>query len=289
MFEVGLKRRIKKVFRRILGYRQYNAHSEYMIQVSDDIKKFKDKVVLITGGSGELGRAICFNLAAEGAKIYVGGRSSERIDAIVREIRQLNLCAKPIILDVTNEKSISQAFSQIIDAEGKVDILVNCAGGSTRNHNSVLFEQSTEMIDSMLNTNLRGSMLCSREAAKYMAKQRSGKIINISSVIGIRGKPKFTDYAASKAGVIGYTFSLATELGAYGVNVNCISPGFIQRGVYTDEQLPYLLNSNFLNKVGKPEDIANAVAFLASNEADFITGQNLCVDGGRSLGLYGDK
>jgi 3-oxoacyl-[acyl-carrier protein] reductase len=181
-----------------------------------------------------------------------------------------------------------ESFNDIVAKEGKIDILVNCAGGSTRGMNAYLHEQSVEMIDSMLNTNLRGSILCSREAAKYMVKQRAGKIINIASVIGLRGKARFTDYAASKAGIIGYTSSLTIELGEFSINVNCISPGFIQRGMYTDEQIPYMLNSNYLKRVGTPEDIACAVAFLASSEADFITGQNLCVDGGCSLGLHGD-
>ncbi|MDY4812566.1 MAG: SDR family oxidoreductase, partial [Ruminococcus sp.] len=128
-----------------------------------------------------------------------------------------------------------------------------------------------------------------RAVGKHMATAGNGKIVNISSVIGENCKPKFSDYAASKSGIIGYTKSVAQELGPMGVNVNCVSPGFIQRGQFSENQLPYLLKSNFMNKVGCSEDVASAVAFLASEEADFITGQNLCVDGGRSLGLHGDN
>lgn len=169
-----------------------------------------------------------------------------------------------------------------------MDILVNCAGGSTRGNCADLIDQSVEMIDEMLNTNLRGSMLCTREFGKLMRQSGAGKIINIASVIGEHGKPKFSDYAASKAGIIGYTKSVAQEMGLMGITVNCVSPGFIQRDEFNEQQLPYLLKSNFMNKVGSSEDVAAAVAFLASNDADFITGQNLCVDGGRSLGLHGD-
>jgi 3-oxoacyl-[acyl-carrier protein] reductase len=286
---MGIKRKIKNTIKRIIGGKIYTAHSEYVIQVTDSNKRFEGKVAFVTGGSGEIGRAICLRLATEGAMVYVGGRYKETIEKVVVEIRQLNAVADSVIIDVTNEESITLAFTDIIAREGRIDILVNCAGGSTRSKNAYLYEQSIEIIDSMLNTNLRGSILCSSEAGKHMTKQRGGKIINIASIIGLRGKARFTDYAASKAGIIGYTFSLAIEMGQFGVNVNCVSPGFIQRGIYSDEQLPYLLNSNYLGKVGKPEDIALAVAFLASSDADFITGQNLCVDGGRSLGLYGDS
>lgn len=285
-----IKRKIKNVLKKIgiIKPQVYTAHSEYTIYLSDKYKRFKGKVALITGGSGEIGRAICMRLAAEGAKVYVGGRRKESTQKVAAEIKDLNLLADSVIIDVTNEESIVSAFSEIISKEGKIDILVNCAGGSTREKNAYLYEQSVAMIDYMLDMNLRGSMLCCREAGKYMVKQGYGKIINISSVIGLRGKIGFSDYAASKAGIFGLTSSLAMELGKFGINVNCVSPGYIQRGIYTDEHLPYLLNSNYLSKVGKPEDVANAVAFLASSEADFITGQNLCVDGGRSLGLQGD-
>lgn len=283
-----IKKIIKKVLRRVCGVKTYTAHSEYNIFTSIE-KKLDGKVALVTGGSGELGRAISFKLASEGAKVFIGGRKVDSINKVVSELKDLELQAFPCIIDVTNSESIEHAFDNIITNDDHIDILVNCAGGSTRGDNAKLYEQSINVIDNMINTNLRGSMLCSREACRYMSKQKSGKIINISSIIGLRGKPQFTDYASSKAGVIGYTSSLATEMGEYGVNVNCVSPGFIQRGVYTEEKLPYLLNSNYLRRIGKPEDIANAVFFLASNESDFITGQNLCVDGGRSLGLYGDN
>lgn len=286
---MGIKRTIGNVAKRILKNRVYTNHKEYVVQVTENNQRFKGKVALVTGGSGEIGRAICLRLSVEGAAVYVGGRNRDSTERVATEIRALGGSAKPVTIDVTNVESIASALNDIVSETGKIDILVNCAGGSARGMNLCLHEQAVEVIDHLLDTNLRGSMLCSREAAKYMIKQRDGKIINIASVIGIRGKPRFTGYAASKAGIIGYTTSLATELGQFGVNVNCISPGFIQRGVYTERKLPYLLSSNYMHRVGTPEDIAFAAAFLASTEANFITGQNLCVDGGRSLGLRGDE
>ena len=201
---------------------------------------------------------------------------------------QKGLIGMPCILDVTDNISIEKAYNEIVSRGHLVSILINCAGGSTRNRAKLLVDQDIDVIDEMLDTNLRGSMLCTRTFGHKMKENGFGKIINISSVIGERGKPKFFDYAAAKAGIIGYTKSVAQELGSYGINVNCVSPGFIQRGEFTQEQLPFLINSNFMNKVGTPEDIAEAVAFLASERAGFITGLNLCVDGGRSLGLHGD-
>jgi NAD(P)-dependent dehydrogenase (short-subunit alcohol dehydrogenase family) len=266
----------------------HHVRREYFIRTNGDNGSFKGKVALVTGGSGEIGRAICLRLAAEGATVYVGGRNLDNATSVAREAVHLNGVAIPIVIDVTKEESIERAFRTIVDEHGKVDVLVNCAGGSTRDAKAPLSEQLVELIDNMIKTNLRGSLLCSREAAKYMKQHRSGKIVNIGSVIALRGKACFTDYAASKGGIIAYTSSLAIELGPFGITVNCVSPGFIQRATYTERELPYLINSNVLGRVGSPEDVANAVVFLASSQADFITGQNLCVDGGRSLGLRGD-
>lgn len=285
---MGLLKKIKKAINRVRGLQVYTAHSEYIINSVLEQKKLDNKIAIVTGGSGELGRAIAVKLASEGAKVYIGGRNEERTKSVAEELNKINLNTEPLIIDVTSQDSIQAAFSKVISNEGRIDILVNCAGGSTRSKNAKLIEQSVEFIDEMLTTNLRGSILCSREACKHMIKRESGKIVNISSIIGLFGKPNFTDYASSKAGVIGFTKSLATEMGEFGVNVNCVSPGYIQRGVYTEEKLPYLLRTTYLNRVGKPEDIANAVLFFATSDSDFITGQNLCVDGGRSLGLKGD-
>lgn len=282
-----MKAYLKRVIKAVLNKRTvYNMEKEYLISSQ---KRFEQKIALVTGASGAIGGAIAWRFALEGAVVYLGGRNQAKLSEIAQKMKEQGLNAKPCVIDVNENKSIENAVNKIIQLENHIDVLVNCAGGSTRNNCANLIDQSVEMIDEMLDTNLRGSMLCTRAVGKHMATVGKGKIVNISSVIGEHGKPKFSDYAASKAGIIGYTKSVAQELGPMGVNVNCVSPGFIQRGQFSENQLPYLLKSNFMNKVGCSEDIASAVAFLASNEADFITGQNLCVDGGRSLGLHGDN
>lgn len=279
-----LKRVCKSLLNRPIDY--YSLEREYVVHNTD--KRFAGKVAVVTGGSGALGGAIAKRLAIEGAAVFVCGRNIQKLQMFCDSLASCGNAAHPCKLDVTDLHSIKEAYDAVLKAYSHVDILVNCAGGSTRANCANLWEQSVEMIDEMLFTNLRGSILCTNVFGKKMVEQHYGKIINIASVIGEHGKPKFSDYAAAKAGVIGYTKSAAQEFGTHGVNVNCVSPGFIQRGEFNEEQLPYLLNSNFMHKIGTAEDVASAVAYLASDEAEFITGQNLCVDGGRSLGLHGD-
>lgn len=249
-------------------------------------KKLEGKVAVVTGGSGAIGRAISFRLAAEGAVVYVCGTRQERIDAVVQEIITAGLKAKPQILNVLDTASIEMVFENIANSNnGHIDILINSAGGSARENANKIVDQDVEIIDSLLDVNLRGAMVCSKFAAKYMIKQKRGKIINITSVIGIQGKSGFSEYAASKGGSIAFARSLAQELGRYNINVNCVSPGIVQRGEIKQEMMNELSRTNFLNTFGKPEDISNAVYFLCTDEASFITGHNLVVDGGRSLGL----
>lgn len=285
---MGAKSYLKRVAKAILNKPicQFSMKREYVIKTGE--LRFTGKVAVVTGASGVIGGAIAWRLGYEGATVYLGGRNKTKLSQTVTEMMAQGIRAQSMEIDVTDEKSIENAAKMIKETEGKIDILVNCAGGSARGNCANLIDQSIEMIDEMLNTNLRGSMLCTREFGGLMKQAGSGKIINIASVIGEHGKPMFSDYAASKAGIIGYTKSVAQELGPVGINVNCVSPGFIQRGEFNERQLPYLLASNFMNKVGSSEDIAAAVAFLASDDASFITGQNICVDGGRSLGLHGD-
>lgn len=243
-------------------------------------KRFEGKVAVVTGGYGEIGSAICRALTDGGATVYAAGRSEERF----REVFATRGGVRFLGLDVCDERSIAEAFGSLHG----LDVLINCAGGSSRGECALLKDQSIEVIDRMLETNLRGCVLCSREASKMMADAGKGCIVNVSSVIGQRGKARFSDYAAAKAGISGFTRSLALEMGRFGVRVNCVSPGFIQRGGFGKSQLEYNLGSNCLGTVGSAQDVAAAVAFFASDEASFITGQDLAVDGGRSLGLMGD-
>lgn len=286
---MNLKRYLKRIAKAILNrpIEDFSMEKEYIVSVQK-AGRFDKKVAVITGGTGAIGGAIAWRLGLEGATVFIGGRNTAKLNDIVQQMKNKKIDAYSLILDVEDCNSIEKSVLKVMEEKGKIDILVNCAGGSTRNRCANLIDQDIEMIDEMLNTNLRGSMLCTRAFGKEMSKRKAGKIINIASVIGEHGKPQFSDYAASKAGIIGYTKSVAQELGPMGINVNCISPGFIQRGKFNEDQLPYLLQSNFMNRVGSAEDIASAVAYVASEEAGFITGQNLCVDGGRSLGLHGD-
>ena len=281
----SIKRKIRKRFERTV--KVYTAVKPYEIKVEFE-PELKDRIAIVTGGSGAIGRAICFRLAAMGATVYVGGRSESSSMKVVDEIRQSGLNAEPFVIDVSDEASVEEAFNSIRDNEGKLDILVNCAGGGARDAMASLADQDIKIIDEIMASNLRGTILCTRKAAQMMIPQKEGKIVMISSAVGIQGKAKYSEYAAAKSGMIGFMKSVALELGPYDINVNCVSPGFIQRGEYDEKQLDYLKKSNAMKKVGSLEDVACAVAFMVSSSAEFITGQNLCVDGGRTLGLVGD-
>ncbi|MFK8252339.1 SDR family NAD(P)-dependent oxidoreductase [Ancylobacter terrae] len=250
--------------------------------------RLKGQVAVVTGGSGAIGRAICCHLAAEGAIVYVCGTSDARMGEVVSEIAALGGTAHAQKLDVGDEGAIRAAFAAIGQAHGRIDILVNCAGGSAREDHGAIIDQKTSVIDAILTINLRGTMLCVREAARIMVGRGYGRIINVSSIIGERGKANFAEYAASKAGVIVFTKSIAMELGTSGITANCVSPGIVQRGAITGDMIEQLKKTNWLGGYGKPEDIASMVSYLVSDEAAFITGQNMIVDGGRSLGLKGD-
>ena len=257
----------------------------YVIQV-DEHKELKGKIAIITGGSGAIGRACAVRLAAEGAKVYICGSHPGSAQPVADEIKSHGLLAVPTVLNVLDNEAIEKTV-HLIAAEnnGHIDILVNSAGGSARDHARKVAEQSVEVIDNVLNINLRGAMLCSRAVAPYMIAQKSGRIINITSVIGLQGKAGYSEYAASKGGSIAFIKSLAQELGRFSITVNGVAPGIIQRGEVTEDMKQSLTRTNWMGTYGKPEDISAVVNFLCKEEASFITGQNIAVDGGRSLGL----
>lgn len=259
----------------------------YEIRVADG-GELRGQVAIVTGASGAIGRSIACHLAAEGAIVYVCGMSAGKIDAVVAEIIELGGSAHPRRLDVSSEADIVKTFAEIAGFHGRIDILVHSAGGSARDQHADLIHQKTEVIDEILNINLRGAILCCREAAGVMVKAGQGRIVNISSAIAVQGKAGFAEYAASKGGVVAFTKSIAMELGASGITANCVSPGIVQRGEISASQISHLGRTNWLGSYGKPEDIAAMVAYLVSSRASFITGQNIIVDGGRSLGLKGD-
>jgi len=250
--------------------------------------RFENRVVVVTGGSGAIGRAICYRFASEGAIVFVCGRTSGKVNLVVDEINQAGFKAFAGIMDIGNEESMQLFFEKVIAETGSIDVLVTSAGGSARERQSNIANQSASVIREVIDLNLTGTILCAKYAAQQMIKQNAGKIITISSTIGSQGKAGYSEYAATKGAVITFTKSLAMELGKHNINVNCVSPGIVQRDAIGYSKLEHIKKTNYLNDYGKPEDIANMVAFMASDEASFITGQNIIVDGGRSLGLKGD-
>lgn len=280
-----LKNEIKRQLFNRFGF--LNVTRPYVIKLITK-GRFAGQIVVVTGGSGAIGRSICCRFALEGATVYVGGFTKEKIDLVVEEIKGFGGDAFACHFNVRDAESVRQCFDQVISDHKRIDVLVTSAGGSAREKHRYIHEQKVDVIQDVIELNLLGSMLCTRQVGKYMTAQESGKIILLSSTVGIGGKVGFSDYSAAKGGIIAYTRSLAMELGSSGINVNCVTPGIVQRDSISCEQLEKIRRTNCFNAYGMPEDISNMVAFLASDEASFITGQNFIVDGGRSLGLKGD-
>jgi 3-oxoacyl-[acyl-carrier protein] reductase len=239
-----------------------------------------DKVAIITGASRGIGRLIAVALAAQGAKIVASARNAEALETLTAEIKALGGDALAVVADVSVEADANNLIDRAVATYGKVDILINNAG-ITRD--GLLLRMKSDDWDAVLDTNLKGAFLCTRAAAKFMSKQRSGRIINISSVVGQMGNPGQANYCASKAGLLGLTKSVARELARRNVTVNAVTPGFIVTDMTEDmndkarealtEQIP-------LGRLGEAEDVANAVLFLASDRSSYITGQVLGVNGG---------
>ena len=278
---------IKNLIRRLKGYfviRVKEVCLPYEIKLIKE-NRFEGQVAVVTGGSGVIGRAICYRLAAEGALVYVCGTNQERISSVVDEINAAGFSARPLVFNILEENSVRNAFNLVVRLSSKIDLLVCCAGGGAREKSCAFIEQDMNVVDSVLNVNLRGGILCTKEACKYMVSRGKGKIIIISSTVGLQGMPAYSEYAAAKAGLMAFVKSIAMELGKNGIRINCVTPGIVQRGSIDENQMERIKKTNWVNDYGKPEDISNMIAFLNSNEATFMTWQNFVVDGGRSLGL----
>ncbi len=239
---------------------------------------------VVTGGSGTIGRAIVLHLAAHGAHVHAIGRDAQKLSDVARDAEKVGGTCTTARVDLADDDEITAFFAGL----GRIDILVNCAGGSSRGQNGPVWTIPLSVIDRVLAINLRAAIACTRAASAAMIAQHAGRIINVGSVIAHHGKAGFADYAAAKAGLVGYSRSAAIELGPHGVTVNCVSPGIVLRGEPTLEEIERVRETNVLHRMGRAEDVAQAVVFLAGPGAAFITGQDLTVDGGRSLGLRGD-
>ncbi|HZW83599.1 MAG TPA: 3-oxoacyl-[acyl-carrier-protein] reductase [Candidatus Deferrimicrobium sp.] len=241
----------------------------------------KEKVAIVTGASRGLGKATALALAGAGAKVVVNYAGSAALaEETVAEIRSQGGEAVAVQADVSNAQDVERLLSSTLEMFGKVDVLVNNAGITRDN---LLLRMKEHDWDAVLDTNLKGIFLTTKAVTKPMMKQRFGRIINLTSVVGLTGNAGQANYAAAKAGVIGFTKSCARELASRGITVNAVAPGFIQTDMtdkLPDELRQKMLGDIPLGRLGEAKDVANLVVFLASEEASYITGQTINVDGG---------
>jgi 3-oxoacyl-[acyl-carrier protein] reductase len=238
------------------------------------------KVALVTGGAQGIGRVISEELAGQGAHVFLGDVNLEGAEKTAAELKQTGAKASAIRIDVSSSSDVQSAFDSIIKEYKQVDIVVNNAG-ITRD--GLLVRMKEADWDSVMNINLKGSFLCSQQAAKQMMKQKSGAIVNIASIVGLMGNFGQANYSASKAGLIGFTKTLAREVAPRGIRANAIAPGFIDTEmtrVLEESVRKKLIEQVPLSRLGEPEDVARCVSFLVSEKASYITGQVISVNGG---------
>lgn len=238
------------------------------------------KTALVTGASGGIGKAIAINLHSQGAHVILHGTNEGRLAALSAELKDRNSI---LPADLSDREAVEAMIPKATELAGGIDILVNNAGITRDN---LFMRLKDEEWDQVLNVNMTSSMILCRSAIRAMMKARWGRIISISSIVGVTGNPGQTNYAASKAGMIGFSKSLAQEVASRGITVNVVAPGFIQTqmtDVLSDEQKEKLLVNVPAGRLGQPEDIASAVSYLASDEAGYITGATIHVNGGMAM------
>ncbi|MFL2989721.1 MAG: 3-oxoacyl-[acyl-carrier-protein] reductase [Candidatus Neomarinimicrobiota bacterium] len=242
-----------------------------------------NKTAIVTGASQGIGRTIAIEMAKSGAIVFCLARNKEALDATIKKITENGGKATAFSCDISNNDDFKSIILNIVKKYGSIDILVNNAGITKDN---LLMRMSDNQWDDVLNINLKGSFTCTRSVIKYMMKKKFGRIINITSIVGITGNAGQANYAASKSGLIGLTKSIAKEVASRGITANCIAPGWIETSM--TDQLSTEVKNKFLSQIptgeiGQSKDIANTVIFLASDEAGYITGQTITVDGGRII------
>ncbi|MFC5541285.1 3-oxoacyl-[acyl-carrier-protein] reductase [Ureibacillus sp. FSL W7-1570] len=246
--------------------------------------KLEGKTAVVTGASRGIGRAIALELAKEGANVVVNyGGSKEKAEEVVEEILKMGQKAIAVQANVADNESVQNLMKTALDEFGSIDILVNNAGITRDN---LLMRMKEDEWDDVIETNLKGVFLCTKAVTRQMMKQRSGRIINIASVVGVTGNAGQANYTAAKAGVIGLTKTTARELASRNILVNAVAPGFItteMTDALPEDVKNTMLTQIPLGKFGQPEHVAKAVVFLASEDAEYITGQVLHVDGGIAM------
>jgi 3-oxoacyl-[acyl-carrier protein] reductase len=246
-------------------------------------KLLDGKIALVTGAGRGIGRAVALKLAGEGAAVACCGRTQANVDKVAAEISQAGGRASAYAVDVANGAQVAEVCEKVLKDFGRVDILVNNAGVT---RDQLLLRMTEEDWDTVLDTNLKGAFLFTKTVSRAMLKQRSGRIINISSIIGLTGNAGQSNYAASKAGLIGFTKSVARELGSRSITANAIAPGFIETDMTAAvgaEAVKRLTEHIALGRLGTGDDIAKAVLFLASDLGSYVTGQVITVDGGTAI------
>ena len=237
------------------------------------------QTALVTGASRGIGKAIAISLAKEGAEVIINYSSSiENAQKVVSEIKSFGGSASPLQADISNENSVNELIKTVLGKNNKIDVLVNNAGITK---DGLLMRMKTDDWQKVLDLNLSGVFYCTRAVSRQMLKQKKGRIINITSVVGLMGNPGQANYSAAKAGVVGLTQSAAKEFASRGITVNAVAPGFISTDMTKDLNSEAILAAIPLGRLGEPEDVAGAVRFLAAEpSAAYITGQTIQVDGG---------
>ena len=244
----------------------------------------KGKVALVTGGSRGIGRAVALRLARDGVKVAINYKSNaEAAQWVVDAVTEMGGEAMAVSADVSQSEGVEAMVKQVADSWGSIDILVNNAGII---HDGLLMRMTEEVWDEVINTNLKGTYNCTKAVLKFMVRKRWGRIINVVSVVGLEGNPGQSNYAASKAGVIAFSRSIAKEVAGRNITVNSVAPGYIATEIVADlsPEFKELIFSRIpQNRFGTVDDVANMVGYLASEEANYITGEVIRVDGGIEL------
>jgi 3-oxoacyl-[acyl-carrier protein] reductase len=245
--------------------------------------KLDNKVAIITGGNAGVGKEIAKLFASEGAKVVISARRQQVLEEAAKEIEAAGGTVLCVPTDISKVDDVKNLVSKTVETFGQLDILINNAGITK---DGLMLRMKENDFDAVIDVNLKGTWNCMKHATKLMMKQKYGRIVSMSSVVGVMGNAGQVNYAASKSGIIGMTMSLAREVGSRGITVNAVAPGFIQTAmtdVLSDDIKEQMKSQIPLGTFGSVQDIANAVVFLASDEAKYITGQTLHVDGGMAM------